>query len=77
VLEPFAGSGSVPVAAIRCGRLFVAVDIDKFYVDMTLERVEKEMKRPPQYGSKPVIAAKSEGPQFLAKKLFTKEVFDD
>jgi DNA modification methylase len=42
VLDPFMGSGSTAVAAIRTGRHFVGFDTDQDYVDRSLARVAEE-----------------------------------
>ena len=42
VLDPFAGSGSTAVAAVRTGRHYVGYDIDPAYVQRARERVAEE-----------------------------------
>ena len=42
VLDPFLGSGSTAVAAVRSGRRYVGYDLDGVYVDAALERVATE-----------------------------------
>ena len=42
VLDPFMGSGSTAVAAVRTGRHFVGYDTDQQYVDAARERVRVE-----------------------------------
>jgi site-specific DNA-methyltransferase (adenine-specific) len=42
VLDPFMGSGSTAIAAIRTGRHFVGFDTDQAYVDRSLARVTAE-----------------------------------
>jgi modification methylase len=39
VLDPFMGSGSTAVAAIRTGRSFVGYEIEQSYVSVCMERV--------------------------------------
>jgi DNA modification methylase len=41
VLDPFAGSGSTAVAAVRLGRSFVAYDTDPHYVELARRRVSE------------------------------------
>jgi DNA modification methylase len=55
VLDPFMGSGSTAVAAIRTHRRFVGFDTDEAYVDRSLARVtserdllERERRAPPR-----------------------------
>lgn len=45
VLDPFMGSGSTAVAALRTGRRFVGYDTDPGYVDAAMRRVEAERAR--------------------------------
>lgn len=42
VLDPFMGSGTVAVAAVRNLRQFIGFDISRDYVEIANERVEKE-----------------------------------
>jgi site-specific DNA-methyltransferase (adenine-specific) len=44
VLDPFMGSGSTAVAAVRTGRHFVGYDTDATYVERTRRRLAKETK---------------------------------
>ncbi len=41
VLDPFAGSGSTCIAALKTNRKYVAYDIDKKYCDLTERRVKQ------------------------------------
>lgn len=43
VLDPFMGSGSTLIAAYRCNRLGIGIDMDKEYCSIALERIRKEM----------------------------------
>jgi site-specific DNA-methyltransferase (adenine-specific) len=45
ILEPFAGSGSTCVAAVECGRFFVAAELEKRFCEITAERVSGKAKR--------------------------------
>jgi DNA modification methylase len=42
VLDPFAGTGSTAVAASRCGRNSVSVELEPEYVDIAEERIQSE-----------------------------------
>lgn len=46
VLDPFAGSGSAAVAAMRTGRSSVSYEIEESYVKMSVSRLRKEASRP-------------------------------
>jgi DNA modification methylase len=58
VLDPFMGSGTTGVAAVRLGRCFVGVEIDPQYFDIACRRIEDELRRPrldlPEPGAAPV-----------------------
>jgi site-specific DNA-methyltransferase (adenine-specific) len=45
VLDPFAGSGTTGVAAVRSGRSFVLFDTDPEYVDLAERRIDEERLR--------------------------------
>jgi DNA modification methylase len=45
VLDPFVGSGTTAVAAVRTGRHYAGYDTDPSYVEQAIERVEKEKDR--------------------------------
>jgi site-specific DNA-methyltransferase (adenine-specific) len=45
VLDPFMGSGSTAVAALRTGRHFIGFDTDASYVDRATERAREEADR--------------------------------
>ena len=42
ILDPFAGSGSTAVAAIRAGRNSISVEIEKGYLNAATRRAAKE-----------------------------------
>lgn len=42
VLDPFAGTGSTAVAASRCGRNSVSVELKERYVDIAEARIREE-----------------------------------
>ena len=45
VLDPFAGSGTTAVAAVRAGRHYAGYDLDPAYVQLAEDRVEAERRR--------------------------------
>lgn len=46
ILDPFMGSGTTGVAAVRLGRKFVGVEIVPKYFDIACRRISDELKRP-------------------------------
>ena len=47
VLDPFAGSGSTPVAAIELGRRYIGIDINTEYVALSQNRIQGKSPRLP------------------------------
>ena len=60
VLEPFAGSGATCVAAIECGRRFVASEIEEKYCEIAKQRVEEGFVPRKKYGSSELEAEQSQ-----------------
>jgi len=46
VLDPFAGSGTTAVAAVRSGRHYAGYDLDESYIRLAEARVSQELLRP-------------------------------
>jgi DNA modification methylase len=44
ILDPFMGSGSTGVAAIKNNRKFIGIELQKEYFNISLERLEKATK---------------------------------
>jgi DNA modification methylase len=44
ILDPFCGSGTVGVVALRHGRKFVGIDLQPNYLPLAHERIQKSMK---------------------------------
>ena len=49
ILDPFAGSSTTAIAAIRTGRRFIGIEIDKGYFDISVKRIEGELANPPLF----------------------------
>ena len=43
IMDPFMGSGTTGIAAVRNNRNFIGIEIDKTYFDIAKERIEKEV----------------------------------
>jgi site-specific DNA-methyltransferase (adenine-specific) len=43
ILDPFAGSGSTAIGAIRQGRAFVGIELDEHYFRVAVERINREL----------------------------------
>jgi DNA modification methylase len=46
VLDPFCGSGTSGVSALRHGRRFIGIELSPEYVAMARERIAQEMAKP-------------------------------
>lgn len=46
ILDPFMGSGSTGVAAVRAGRPFVGIELEPAYFDVACRRISDELRRP-------------------------------
>lgn len=49
ILDPFMGSGTTGVAAVRLGRQFIGVEIEPKFFDIACRRIEDETKRPDMF----------------------------
>jgi len=58
VVDPFMGSGTTIVAAVRLGRRAIGVEIDRKYFDIAVKRVEAELNRAPLFEPPPAIQKK-------------------
>lgn len=45
VLDPFAGSGTTGVAAVRHGRRFIGIDMEKEYLEVAKKRLSDELRQ--------------------------------
>jgi len=53
ILDPFMGSGSTGVAAVKMGRLFVGIERSEKYFDIACKRVADALKQPDMFIEKP------------------------
>ncbi len=53
ILDPFMGSGTTGVAAIRLGRRFVGVEIDPAHFEVACRRIEEATRQPDMFIERP------------------------
>lgn len=41
ILDPFCGSGTTGVEAVKCGRKFIGIDVSEEYMEISKKRLEK------------------------------------
>ncbi len=46
ILDPFNGSGTTAIAAARLNRRYLGIDISKEYLELTVKRLEDELRHP-------------------------------
>jgi len=49
ILDPFMGSGTTGVAAVKLGRRFTGIEIDEGYFDIACRRIEAALKQPDMF----------------------------
>lgn len=53
ILDPFMGSGTTGVAAVKLGRKFTGIEIDPGYFDIAVRRIEAALKEPDFFVEQP------------------------
>jgi DNA modification methylase len=53
VLDPFVGTGSTIIAAIRCGRNSIGNEVDPRYFQLAAKRVQQEVAQASLFGAAP------------------------
>jgi site-specific DNA-methyltransferase (adenine-specific) len=48
-LDPFCGSGTTGVEAVRLGRQFIGIDVSEEYLQISKKRLEKVKKNAKEY----------------------------
>jgi DNA modification methylase len=49
IIDPFMGSGTTGVAAIKLGRRFIGIEIDQHYFDIACRRIEEAIRQPDMF----------------------------
>lgn len=53
ILDPFMGSGTTGVAAVKLGRQFIGIEIEPQYFDIACRRISEAIKQPDMFIEKP------------------------
>jgi site-specific DNA-methyltransferase (adenine-specific)/modification methylase len=56
ILDPFMGSGTTGVAAVKLGRKFIGIEIDRGYFDIAVRRISEALAQPPLFRLTPLGA---------------------
>lgn len=65
IIDPYMGSGTTGVAALRLGRKFIGIEIAERWFDVACRRIEAEVRQPPLFGAeiaKPAFPQRTELP---------------
>lgn len=60
ILDPFMGSGTTGVAAVKLGRHFTGIELEPKYFDIACRRISEAMKQPDLFVEQPKAAAVQE-----------------
>jgi len=53
ILDPFMGSGTTGVAAVKLGRKFIGIEIEERYFDIACRRITEALKQPDMFIERP------------------------
>jgi site-specific DNA-methyltransferase (adenine-specific)/modification methylase len=53
ILDPFMGSGTTGVAAVKLGRRFIGIEIEEKYFDIACRRISEALKQPDLFIERP------------------------
>jgi site-specific DNA-methyltransferase (adenine-specific)/modification methylase len=53
ILDPFMGSGSTGVAAVKMGHRFIGIEIEPKYFDIACRRISEALKQPDMFSERP------------------------
>ncbi len=56
ILDPFMGSGTTGVAALKLGRKFIGIEIEPKYFDIACRRLSNALKQPDLFIETPKMA---------------------
>ena len=60
ILDPFLGSGTTGVAAVKLGRRFIGIEIDEDYFNVACSRISEALKQPDLFIARPKAKVEQE-----------------
>lgn len=74
ILDPFMGSGTTGVAAVKLGRKFIGIEIEPKYFDIACRRISEALKQPDMFIERPTPAKQLDWDEMWSKPFdFSKE----
>jgi DNA modification methylase len=67
ILDPFMGSGTTGVAAVKLGRKFIGIEIEPKYFDIACRRISEALKQPDMFIERPAPAKQLTWEEMWAK----------
>jgi DNA modification methylase len=55
ILDPFVGSGTVPLVALAHGRHSIGIDLKRTYLDLAIQRLTPALAQLPLFGLAPRV----------------------
>jgi site-specific DNA-methyltransferase (adenine-specific)/modification methylase len=69
ILDPFMGSGTTGVAAVKLGRKFIGIEIEPKYFDIACRRISEALKQPDMFIERPAPPKQESWTEMWAKPL--------
>jgi DNA modification methylase len=69
ILDPFMGSGTTGVAAVKLGRKFIGIEIEQKYFDIACRRISEALKQPDMFIERPAPPKQESWAEMWSKPL--------
>jgi DNA modification methylase len=74
ILDPFMGSGTTGVAAVKLGRKFIGIEIEPKYFDIACRRIDDALRRPDLFIERPKPAQQLRLDDYQPRDDFAKSI---